>query len=1245
MTPLQQIDDQLAHECYAAARAALNALEPSPSQQARLALIALQLRQGNPFEALRSAEAAAEQLAGSERCVALEIALQAALRCRLPRCAERLIEQLSAADPDPAGTRTAAAQGRYALTFDERERAREVLAAADPSSLPVRRHLAELAYIEGNFAYTLELIGDVLERSDVNADTAPALRLIADCHGSVGAHGDEASALQRLLELLPNGASAGHDRLKLAFAHASAGDYELAAGELQRLWASDPEGGLGSYARRRLDHLEAPPAQGTGARRLEQFPTTHQKRNFCGPAVLELCLRYLGIELSQDEIAGVVKRESGTPMYEISAFLAARGIAARRIEATPQRLRAASDLGLPVIVQEEYSTTSHVAVITGYDGRLGTFIAQDPMTHRHEFKAFEWTERAGELFGNGAVLVIGRAGAVSGELLSALDAAGLVERAHLVMLDEADRRRAAHDGESEDALAQEVLDAAQRALREAEEYPLAWSRCAWAQYALWRAHDGTRTRGEFLETLQRVRSRFRGSEWAHRLHARYLYVDERYREAYVELLQAHRADPHDGSNLDGMGDCLRRVGDLADAEQRFADALECEPTQRNAVVNLAALYVGQLTAASQGEFYGEVECWVAAPVRDRADQPLAHPLSEVERRARWYVELLLDEAPDHAETLLQSGLLEALAGDFTGAERSFERVAEENDSLWLRSLQTRAAWLGRASNPGAFDRCLAHLHELHPTSASTWLWLAQRARDQRDFAGAFAALCEGAQRVGSERVLLEEALWEAGRQLGGDEAAAVRLRDLIERTPHDPEFVRALAARVEDAGQRGIAIALLRTAIELAPGDLALRYRLGSLLSLDPTTRDEAEEVLLEVVRLAPNLPDARLVLAWTYLETDPAEGLTVLEPCLDQATPELLETAGVLAIASGDDELGRELRERALGAYETPELARMALATYHIRDDRYELAAELMLPIRTWDAGEYARDMQVLVLSSARLSGRHMEVLDWVRALAAGEVPEHLADEVYWAYNTVDLELAARACDVRARCADDPQDALEARIEAAGCRAELGDTSELDALSSELGDNGPAWANVYHACHSAGLYERAAEAARRAHHFAPFDLQALSAWERYTLSLGDKRTAFEAARAALEHHPYQHLGDERLAMHYAHSLQAERALAHSLRAVGLAPFCHIAHTARALALFVAGDLERAEAHMLHARKLESEQPDEWTEPNALYCAFAGDSAGLEALFVKRADDRQSWPFPEFDAALRELCELRAAEH
>lgn len=1240
MSELHEVDRALAVERFTAARDALAPAAQGPARWFREARLALELGEGNPLEAMRQAERAAQALGESDadRPRAVEVALDAALRCRAATTAARYMDQLEALRPD--ASRTRAYRGRIALTFDERERARALLEAAqraDATCTLSRNWLAELEYIEGRFAEALRLLAPFLETSTKGDQTAAALRLIGHCHAALGAHQEEARVRKLLLERFPDGARAGTDRLDLAFALAAGGDYAETAKELHTLWKSEPESGLGRYARRRLDHLERD-ATGPGpAKRLEQFPTTHQKRNFCGPAVLELCLRFLGIELGQDEIAGVVKRETGTPMYEISAFLQARGIIARRVAATPERMRAAIDLGLPVIVQEEYSTTSHVAVVTGYDQRLGAFIAQDPMTHRPALKAYEWAENAGYLFGNGGIVVIGRQGAVGGERLAELDGAGLVEQPHFATLDDADRKRASASSESEEALVDEVLEACQLALAQAPYYPLAWARRTWASFSRLRMHDIARTRGEFLDSLQRARTTFPGAEWAHRVHGAYLEHRGRLREAYVEYLEAHRADPGDATNLDDMADALRRLGDFAEAERRFTEALECVPTHLSAAENLAALYVAALARTKPGRWLdAELTEWAPAPESDTVKTPLAHDEAELWARAEWYTALALSEEPDKPYNLVQRALLAAVKGDFAAARELFASAAEHNDGPWIRSREARAAWL--ADDLDAVQRCATLLRERFPTSTEAWLWTAELARQRADFDAAFQALCEGVRRVGSERKELVSALWEAGKHFGGKEAAAVRLREIVNEAPHDPGFVRAVADQVDYEGQRGIAIELLRATLELEPGDINVRYRLGALLSEDNTTHEEAQALLAEVVRQAPNQALPHQTLAWTYLETDPAHGFATIEPFIEEGAAQVLETAGVLASAMGDAERGEDLRTRALHAHATEAEGRLELARFHVHRDRYDLAADLVLPIRDGAPGLDGEELERIVLTSARLSGRQMGVLEWVRQRCTDAVPEHLAWETYWSYRHADAELAARAADVCAQKEEDAESQLEYRISAAACRARLGDLEPLDAIAREVGSNGTAWAHLYFAYDGAKCFERAADAAERAHTLSPFDLYCLSAWESFCIDQGDKHGAIEAARTALERHPYQHLGDERLALLYGRDLDIERALAHSQRAVRLAPFCHLAQASRAVAFFMVGDFARAHGHAQRSVTLEtSATPDEWGDAEAIVRALRGDSAGLERLFDDRAIRRKNWPFGAYDERLRSM--------
>src|SRR5690606_3056944 len=132
-----------------------------------------------------------------------------------------------------------------------------------------------------------------------------------------------------------------------------------------------PLAGLRRYVTKRLEALNSAPPSAK-RHQLDAFPSVVQKWNYCGPAVIELCLRYVGIGLDQDFIAEAVKKGTGTPMHELVSFLHEQGIEARRVEATVDVVTASLDLGYPVILEDDYSSSRHVVVAIGYDERLGT---------------------------------------------------------------------------------------------------------------------------------------------------------------------------------------------------------------------------------------------------------------------------------------------------------------------------------------------------------------------------------------------------------------------------------------------------------------------------------------------------------------------------------------------------------------------------------------------------------------------------------------------------------------------------------------------------------------------------------------------------------------------------------------------------------------------------------------------------------------------------------------------------------
>lgn len=342
--------------------------------------------------------------------------------------------------------RLAATRARALLAFDSRQEAKELLSHAltrssDHHLLDAMADLLfEVGDLPGAAHYATVLKGTPLELDGL--DTLVSIR---------GAMGDEAAELQAVtqgIDLAPDADNLWSRLLHRAILHISSDRIDQGHADFEAAIAAAPplaRDAVELYVAHRLNALASAGPQAKH-RRLEAFPSVVQKWNYCGPAVIELCLRYVGIEMTQDIIAEAVKKGEGTPMLAIVEFLAGQGIEARRVEATPERVRAAIDLGIPVIVEDDYSNSNHVAVVIGYDDRLNMLIVADPVTHAPRRQGIEYrTAVAGDLRYAG-VAVLGRKSDVTDTLRTALDDAGLFDRPHLRLLDEVAREQ---DFESE----------------------------------------------------------------------------------------------------------------------------------------------------------------------------------------------------------------------------------------------------------------------------------------------------------------------------------------------------------------------------------------------------------------------------------------------------------------------------------------------------------------------------------------------------------------------------------------------------------------------------------------------------------------------------------------------------------------------------------------------------------------------------------------------------------------------------
>ena len=477
----------------------------------------------------------------------------------------------------PTASRGPAIRGFVHMAFDRREEARKDYERAAHLDEPWRGvvGLARVDFVCGFFESAEAAVDHV-------GDAAPArlraLRIAADV---ARVRHDFARFLElqaTIMALTEGGYRARSDALARASALFRLGRRDEALDAYRSTWREKEDDWPGYFSRTVLNNIERASGAAPGVALLAAFPTVSQKRNYCGPATLELVLRHLGVEATQDSIAATVKRGEGTSTLAMTKYLEGLGLCALRFEGNPTRLRACIDLGLPVIVEEEYSTTNHVAVVMGVDEERGVLLLQDPMTHVTQERLVETEGNLRRIFRNAALVAFKADDAVA----ERLRAAGVVDQPHIRRTDEC----------SDDAVSADpdrILERCEQALRDCEDYPLAWLMRLRALFRKLLAAWNEPNRAIYLAALRAARVRYPLQEWPHQQHAHYLMATRRHEEALIEWEEALRLDRWDSNNAQYVAEChveLRRPDEAAAA---FWKTLKIDATHVRATENFASL--------------------------------------------------------------------------------------------------------------------------------------------------------------------------------------------------------------------------------------------------------------------------------------------------------------------------------------------------------------------------------------------------------------------------------------------------------------------------------------------------------------------------------------------------------------------------------------------------------------------------------------------------------------------------------
>ncbi len=475
---------------------------------------------------------------------------------------------------DPKNAAYPARKGHILLGFDKREEAEEPFINSD--KLKSGSHgaygAAYLAFVLGDFNGAEEKL-NLCEDAQFIV-TADRLRLsIARSKWDTE---KEVSILMRILENTPEGEWRRYDRNDLGAALYASGKIDEALETWRSVWREDNNDNPGLFARHVLDAYEK--SEGKGRRiRLQAFPTVKQRYNYCGPACMELVMRHFKYSATQESIAPHVKGDFGTPIYSMTNYLKEQGFETRRFEASPEQLTACLDANVPIIIEEEYSMTSHVAVIVGYDECLKFVMLQDPMTHSTSFRRWDTEKSIGGLFRNAALAAFPKD---NRDIAEALDKGKVLNMEHLCSFDEAGNPEIRYDNDK-------ILEICTRALSLEDDFPAAYKRRLYVLLNKFERERTKETEDAFLKELCEARCRYIGWEFPHEIHAQYLISCSRFYEAVIQFEEAKVRDRGDANHPERQAACWMDLKRDDRAEKMFLEALKIDTSHIPATKNLA----------------------------------------------------------------------------------------------------------------------------------------------------------------------------------------------------------------------------------------------------------------------------------------------------------------------------------------------------------------------------------------------------------------------------------------------------------------------------------------------------------------------------------------------------------------------------------------------------------------------------------------------------------------------------------
>jgi tetratricopeptide (TPR) repeat protein len=700
--------------------------------------------------------------------------------------------------------------------------------------------------------------------------------------------------------------------------------------------------------------------------RLMAFPTVAQLRSHCGPASCELYLRYFGVPASQLEIAQKIKEpDGGTPIYKMRSYLEQAGFHTRRVEAELPLLRKLIEAQIPVIMEEDYSSSGHVACAIGYDDVRDVLEVQDPMSHEIRETPYEDLARLRDLSNHGALVAVPRNDVAR---VAQLDAIGAVECRYMSLVDEAWLAYDTQKPEEGDALVEQSIG-----LR--RDYEMAHF------YRFQRAIETARktptpdTRVRVHQVVGEVVALWPDDAWPHRLRGDALSGEARWTEALASYQRSRERDKTDPRTWAAIAVCEMALGRDEDAYGTLKEALRLDPSHPGANGRLAMLALDR-GEVDRAEVLNEVarrrapkvayHHWVHARIlnkRARHEDALAafdralvlgprNAGTRVERAfclaklgrvddAAAYLDQAIVEIPEDKMLRLD---LARLLYDYAKYDRAVAtcRLILDKEPKSTGALVILAAAL-LASNAPEAQAAIDRAFQLRPTDGWLYAQIGKHAEARSDHAGAIRAFATAlglrqndaqseldlgfALAAGGYAAQGAPYLFRAGQKLDLDENQLYRVGDalvasggsarpffekVLEKRPDDANALRAHARiMLELCWAPSLGEASLSRLARVSPDDgYARAWRGAQMMDTSFEKEADGEKLLREAIAAISNREYPRRALGERLFQRGRCdEAIALVEVCELRHQVSRLRVralASLLRFADADNEIAR---------------------------------------------------------------------------------------------------------------------------------------------------------------------------------------------------------------------------------------------------------------------------------------------------------------------------------------------------